>query len=133
MDLLTTLGFAMGSAWLSGLSLYLTVATLGLLQRFGLAHLPGDLAQLSNWWIIGIAGGLYAIEFIADKIPAVDSVWHAIHTFIRIPAGAILAAARKIGIADGDLKTDFFRVEPAYSSRPEDRGCHVSLLFPGGY
>lgn len=93
MDLLTTLGYAMGSAWLSGLSLYLTVATLGLLQRFGFAHLPGDLAQLGNWWIIGIAGGLYAIEFIADKIPAVDSIWHAIHTFIRIPAGAILAAS----------------------------------------
>jgi hypothetical protein len=93
MDWLSTLGFAMGSAWLSGLNLYLTVLTLGLLQRFGWAHLPGELSQVSNWWVIGISGGLFVIEFIADKIPAVDSVWQAIHTFIKIPAGAILAAS----------------------------------------
>lgn len=93
MDLLTTLGYAMGSAWLSGISLYATVFTLGLLQRFGLAHLPGDLAQLSHWWVIALAGGLYAVEFIADKIPAVDTAWHAVHTFIRVPAGAIMAAS----------------------------------------
>lgn len=93
MDWLTTLGVAMGSAWLSGISLYATVVTLGLLQRFHLAHLPGELAQLGSWWVIGLAGGLYAIEFVADKVPAVDSVWHAIHTFIRVPAGAVLAAS----------------------------------------
>ena len=92
MDWLTTLGYAMGSAWLSGISLYATVMTLGLLQKFKLAHLPGDLSQLSHWWVIGLAAGLYAIEFIADKIPAVDSAWHAVHTFIRVPAGAIMAA-----------------------------------------
>jgi hypothetical protein len=93
MDWLTTLGYAMGSAWLSGISLYATVFTLGLLQRFGLAHLPGDLAQLSHWWVIALAGSLYAVEFIADKIPAVDTAWHAVHTFIRVPAGAIMAAS----------------------------------------
>jgi uncharacterized membrane protein len=82
----------MGSAWLSGINLYATVLTLGLLQRFQLAHLPGDLGYLSNDWVIGVAATLYLIEFIADKIPAVDSAWDAIHTFIRIPAGAILAA-----------------------------------------
>jgi uncharacterized membrane protein len=91
MDL-TTLGFAMGSAWLSGINLYATVLTLGLLQRFHLAHLPGDLGYLSNDWVIGVAAALYLIEFVADKVPAIDSVWDAIHTFIRIPAGAILAA-----------------------------------------
>ncbi|HSU33677.1 MAG TPA: DUF4126 domain-containing protein [Bryobacteraceae bacterium] len=91
MDL-TTLGFAMGSAWLSGINLYATVLTLGLLQRFHLAHLPGDLGYLSNEWVIGVAAAMYVIEFIADKVPAVDSAWDAIHTFIRIPAGAILAA-----------------------------------------
>jgi len=69
------------------------VLTLGLLQRFNLAHLPGDLGGLSEWWVIGLAGGLYLIEFVADKIPAVDSIWDAVHTFIRIPAGAILAAS----------------------------------------
>ena len=93
MDWLTTLGYAMGSAWLSGMSLYATVATLGLLQKFHLANLPGDLSFLSRWWIIALALGLYAVEFIADKIPVVDSVWHTVHTFIRVPAGAIMAAS----------------------------------------
>lgn len=82
----------MGSAWLSGVNLYATVLTLGLLQRFNLVHLPGDLGYLSHTWIIVIAGVLYVIQFIADKIPAVDSVWDMIHTFIRVPAGAVLAA-----------------------------------------
>ena len=82
----------MGSAWLSGINLYATVLTLGLLARFHLAELPGDLAYLSHDWILGVAGALYAIQFIADKIPAVDSVWDVVHTFIRVPAGAILAA-----------------------------------------
>jgi hypothetical protein len=91
MDL-TTLGFAMGSAWLSGINLYATVATLGLLQRFHVVKMPGDLGYLSHSWVIGAALALYAIEFIADKVPAVDSVWDVVHTFIRIPAGAILAA-----------------------------------------
>jgi hypothetical protein len=91
-DWLTTLGTAMGSAWLSGINLYATVVTLGLLERFHLVKLPGDLNILGNWWVIGLAGGMYLIEFVADKIPAVDSVWDAVHTFIRVPAGAILAA-----------------------------------------
>jgi hypothetical protein len=92
MDL-STLGFAMGSAWLSGINLYATVLTLGLLQRFHLANLPGDLGYLAHTWILVLAGALFAVQFIADKIPAVDSAWDVIHTFIRIPAGAILAAA----------------------------------------
>jgi len=91
MDL-RTLGFAMGSAWLSGINLYATVLTLGLLARFRLADLPGDLSYLSHGWILGVAGALYAIQFVADKIPAVDSVWDVVHTFIRVPAGAVLAA-----------------------------------------
>jgi hypothetical protein len=90
---LTTLGFAMGSAWLSGINLYATVATLGLLQRFQFVKLPGDLGYLSHPWVIGAALSLYAIEFVADKVPAVDSVWDVVHTFIRIPAGAILAVS----------------------------------------
>ena len=92
MDL-STLGFAMGSAWLSGINLYATVLTLGLLQRFHLANLPGDLGYLAHTWILILSGALFAVQFIADKIPAVDSAWDMIHTFIRIPAGAILAAA----------------------------------------
>jgi uncharacterized membrane protein len=92
-DFLTTLGFAMGSAWLSGINLYATVVTLGLLQRFQLVRLPGDLDFIQQWWVIILAGTLYLIEFAADKLPAVDSVWDAIHTFIRVPAGAVLAAS----------------------------------------
>ena len=92
MDWLTTLGMAMGSAWLSGINLYATVVTLGVLQRFHLVTLPGDLGIVGEWWVIGVAGFFYIVEFIADKIPAVDSAWDAIHTFIRIPAGAVLAA-----------------------------------------
>jgi hypothetical protein len=84
---------AMGSSWLSGINLYATVATLGLLGRFANAQLPGNLDALTSWWVIGIAGAMYVIEFVADKIPALDSAWDAIHTFIRVPAGAVLAAA----------------------------------------
>jgi len=90
---LATLGLGMGSAWLSGFNLYATVATLGLLSRFHLVSLPGDLDFLSQGWVIAVAGALYLIEFLADKIPIVDSVWDAIHTFIRVPAGAVLAAS----------------------------------------
>jgi hypothetical protein len=89
---LTTLSLAMGSAWLSGINLYATVLALGLLQRFHVAHLPGDLSYLSHTWVLIAAGALYAIEFVADKVPAVDSAWDMLHTFIRVPAGAILAA-----------------------------------------
>src|SRR5436190_2159350 len=103
MDL-STLGFAMGSAWLSGVNLYATVLTLGLLQRFNLAHLPGNLQVLAHNWIIGVSAALYVIQFVADKIPAVDSVWDAIHTFIRIPAGAALAAS---AFAHSDPKVGF--------------------------
>jgi len=90
---LSTLGVAMGSAWLSGINLYATVATLGLLQHFGLLVLPGELDVLGNWWVIGVAASMYVVEFLADKIPAVDTAWDAVHTFIRVPAGAVMAAA----------------------------------------
>src|SRR6266567_1481975 len=92
MDWLGTWGVAMGAAWLSGVKLYASVLTLGLLQRFGFASLPGELRVLGEWWVIAITGLLCLVEFVADKIPAVDSAWDAIHTFIRVPAGAVLAA-----------------------------------------
>src|SRR5437867_8382861 len=93
VDWLTTLTTAFGAAWLSGINLYATVVTLGLLQRLGLARLPGDLVVLSHDWIIALAAVLYVIELIADTVPIVDSVWAALHTFVRVPAGAILAAS----------------------------------------
>ena len=92
MNLISTLAIAMGSAWVSGINLYACVATLGLLSRFSHLQLPGDLQVLSSWWVIGIAVALYVVEFVADKVPWVDSTWDVIHTFIRVPAGAVLAA-----------------------------------------
>lgn len=83
----------MGASWVSGINLYACVATLGLLSRFANLQLPGELESLTNWWVIGVAGVLYLIEFLADKIPVVDSAWDVVHTFIRVPAGAVLAAA----------------------------------------
>jgi len=91
MEWFSTLTLALGSAWTAGINLYATVSVLGLLQKFGLAKLPGGLDVLDNWWIIGVAGGLFLIEFFADKVPYVDSVWDVVHTFIRVPAGAIVA------------------------------------------
>ncbi len=91
MDWFSTISLALGSAWTSGINLYATVTILGILQKFSLAKLPMGLTVLDNWWIIGIGGFLFAVEFFADKIPYVDSVWDVIHTFIRIPAGAVVA------------------------------------------
>lgn len=93
MEWFSTLSLALGSAWTSGINLYATVTVLGLLQKFGATKLPGGLDVLDNWVIIGIAGGLYLVEFFADKIPYVDSVWDVVHTFIRVPAGAVVAYA----------------------------------------
>ena len=92
MNLISTLAIAMGAGWVSGINLYAAVATLGLLGRFANLRLPGELDILTSWWIIGLAIALYVVEFVADKVPYIDSVWDAIHTFIRVPAGAVLAA-----------------------------------------
>ena len=92
-QLISTIAIAMGASWVSGINLYAAVATLGLLGRFGHLQLPGELEALTNWWVIGVAVVLYVIEFVADKVPYVDSTWDVIHTFIRVPAGAVLAAS----------------------------------------
>ena len=93
MNLISTIALAMGASWTSGINLYASVATLGLLSRFAGLHLPGELDVVTNWWVIGIASALYCVEFFADKVPWIDSTWDLIHTFIRVPAGAVLAAA----------------------------------------
>lgn len=92
MDFISTLAIGMGASWVSGINLYATVATLGLLGRLANLKLPGELEVVTNWWVIGVALFLFVVEFVADKIQVVDSVWDVIHTFIRIPAGAVLAA-----------------------------------------
>ena len=92
MDFISTLAVSLGASWVSGINLYAAVATLGLLSRFANLKLPGELDVVTNWWVIGVALFMFVVEFVADKVPVVDSIWDVIHTFIRIPAGAILAA-----------------------------------------
>lgn len=94
-----TIALGAGLAWASGLRLYLTVLIAGLFARVGWLHLPDTLSMLTSPWVMGAAGALAAAEFLADKIPAFDSLWDALQTFIRIPAGAVLAAA-SLGHAD---------------------------------
>ena len=91
MSPLETLSLVLGAGFASGLNVYATVATLGLLQRFGVIHLPEQLQVLSHPFVLAIAGVLYLMEFLADKVPVIDSIWQAIHTFIRPPAAALLA------------------------------------------
>jgi hypothetical protein len=91
MDSISNLALASGLSWASGLRLYATVFVVGILAKFGYIDLPETLAILSNPMVIGLAGVLSTIEFLADKIPYVDSAWDGIQTFIRIPAGALLA------------------------------------------
>ena len=91
MDLISNLALAGGLSWASGLRLYITVFAVGMLNKFGYIHLPATLDILSNPIVIAIAGLLAVIEFLADKIPYVDTAWDSIQTFIRIPAGALLA------------------------------------------
>jgi len=91
MSPLETLGFALGTSFASGLNLSATVAAAGLFQRLGLVQLPEPLQVLAHPVVLGVAVALFVIEFIADKIPYVDSVWDAVHTFIRPPAAAFLS------------------------------------------
>lgn len=103
MGTLETLSLAMGVAWTSGLNLYATIATLGLAGSAGMIQLPPDLQILTNPLVIGIACVMYFIEFFADKVPYVDNGWDVLHTFIRVPAGALLAA-RAVGSMDPALE-----------------------------
>jgi hypothetical protein len=75
----------------AGLNVYATVATLGLLGHYGVLALPPSLSLIENWWVIGASAALFAVEFFADKVPAFDLVWNALHTFIRVPVAALLA------------------------------------------
>ncbi len=91
MNPIETLGLALGAGFSSGLNLYATIATLGLLERFGVIHLPPSLHGLAHPAVLAIAVVLYVLEFFADKIPYIDTAWDVIHTFIRPPAAAFLA------------------------------------------
>jgi hypothetical protein len=92
-EILSAAALAGGMAWASGLRLYMTLFMAGTLGRLGWLELPSSLQVLESPWVLGVAGLLLVIEFLADKIPGVDSAWDAVQTFIRIPAGAVLSAA----------------------------------------
>jgi hypothetical protein len=96
MGAIEALSLAMGTAWTSGINLYATVAALGIAHHAQLIQLPPDLQVLGHPAVIAVACTMYVIEFFADKVPYVDSGWDLLHTFIRVPAGAILAA-RSLG------------------------------------
>jgi hypothetical protein len=91
--IIKTIALTMGVAWASGINLYAAILVLGILGSSGNITLPHELMILTDPLIITAAGVMYAVEFFADKIPGVDNGWDAIHTFIRIPLGALLAAA----------------------------------------
>lgn len=88
----SAIALALGAGWASGLNLYAAILVLGLLGATGNIVLPEHLEILANPFVIGAAGLMYVVEFFADKIPGADTGWDTIHTFIRIPAGAMLAA-----------------------------------------
>jgi len=89
----SALALTMGAAWASGINLYAAILTLGLMGATGNIDLPPGLEILTDPMVLMAAGAMYFVEFFADKIPGVDSAWDGLHTFIRIPAGAMLAAA----------------------------------------
>lgn len=92
MDLVSSIAMGAGMAWASGIRLYAVLFIAGLMGKLGYIALPDGLQLLTHPLVMGAAGLMFAVEFFADKIPALDSVWDAVHTFIRIPAGALLAA-----------------------------------------
>ncbi|MBK7901302.1 MAG: DUF4126 domain-containing protein [Azonexus sp.] len=99
MDLVQTVALSAGLAWASGLRLYLVIFLAGMLARFGYLHLPETLLVLQHPAVIAAAGLMALAEAVADKVPAFDSLWDSVQTFIRIPAGALLAALA-LGNAD---------------------------------
>jgi hypothetical protein len=96
-DNLAALAVALGAGWASGLNTYAAVLVLGGAERLGLVHLPPDLQVLASPWVMGVAALLFALNFLADKIPYVDSLNDMLHTVVRVPAGALLA----YGVAAG--------------------------------
>ncbi len=93
METVELIALTMGVGWASGINLYAAVMMLGLLGMTGNIELPQSMQVVQNPLVLGAATIMYLVEFLVDKVPGVDTVWDAIHTFIRIPAGAMLAAS----------------------------------------
>jgi hypothetical protein len=104
VDILATLGRTVPFAFTSGINLYATVAVLGLCSRYQLVTLPDQFRAFGHPVVIGIALAMYAIEFVADKVPWVDSIWDAVHTVVR-PVGGALVALTALGGASSELQT----------------------------
>ena len=104
IEILAGLGRTMGFSFAAGINLYATVALLGLASRYGWVALPEQYRVFDNDWIIGAALVMYAVEFIADKIPWFDTVWDGVHTAIR-PLGGALIAISTLGDASPEMKT----------------------------
>jgi hypothetical protein len=101
METVEAISLMLGAAWASGINLYAAVLVLGWLGMTGQADLPPQLEILSDPMVMFAAGAMYVVEFFADKTPGVDSAWDTLHTFIRIPAGAIMAASVAEGMDVG--------------------------------
>jgi hypothetical protein len=96
------LGLLIATSFAAGLNVYATVATLGVLSRTGAITLPTSLQLLASWYVIAAAAVLFAIEFFADKIPAFDLIWNALHTFIRVPIAALIAWRATAQLSPGE-------------------------------
>jgi hypothetical protein len=101
VGIVETIALAMGIGWASGINLYAAICMLGILGSTGNLTLPPDLLILQDPLVIAAAGFMYVVEFVVDKVPGVDTSWDVLHTFIRIPAGAILAAGAVGDLAPG--------------------------------
>jgi hypothetical protein len=98
-ETLTAIAVALGAGWASGLNAYAAVLVLGVAQRLGLVALPHDMQVLESPWVLGVAAILFALNFLADKIPYVDSINDVLQTFVRIPAGVLLAYGAATGLS----------------------------------
>jgi len=96
-----TVSLLTGTSFAAGLNVYATMGTLGLLSRAGVITLPSGLDVLQSWWIIGVSLVMFGLEFVADKIPAFDLVWNALHTFIRVPIAVLMAYAATSNLSLG--------------------------------
>ena len=128
MEITAGLALAAGAAWTSGINVYAVILALGVLGNAGYMTVPSDLEVLTHPAVITVAGLMYVVEFFADKVPGVDTAWDAIHTFIRIPAGASLAAAT-LGDLDPAIQVAAFIAggSLAASSHATKSGTRVML------
>ena len=98
-DVIAAIAVALGAGWASGLNTYAAVLVLGAAERLGLVALPHDLQVLGSPWVMGVAAVLFALNFFADKIPYIDSINDMLQTFVRVPAGALLAYGAAGGLS----------------------------------